>query len=71
MANQSANKVGSIKLPNGCHTQAGTTLKALFTSRDLLQEKQESKGWDSQMWGYLLPTERPGNCPKGSLTNPK
>jgi hypothetical protein len=31
MANQSANKVGSIKLPNGCHTQAGIeTLRELY-----------------------------------------
>ena len=31
MANQSPNTVGSIKLPNGCHTQAGIeTLKELY-----------------------------------------
>ena len=31
MANQSANKVGSIKLPNACHTQAGIeTLRELY-----------------------------------------
>ena len=31
LANQSANKVGSIKLPNGCHTQTGIeTLKELY-----------------------------------------
>jgi hypothetical protein len=31
MANQLANKVGSIKLPNGCHTQAGIeTLRELY-----------------------------------------
>ena len=31
MANQSASKVGSIKLPNGCHTQAGIeTLRDLY-----------------------------------------
>jgi hypothetical protein len=31
MTNQSANKVGSIKIPNGCHTQAGIeTLRELY-----------------------------------------
>jgi hypothetical protein len=31
MANQLANKVGSIKLPNCCHTQAGiATLRELY-----------------------------------------
>jgi hypothetical protein len=31
MANESANRVGSIKLPNGCHTQAGIeTLRELY-----------------------------------------
>jgi hypothetical protein len=31
MINQSANKVGSIKLPNDCHTQAGIeTLRELY-----------------------------------------
>ena len=31
MADQSANKVGSFKLPNGCHTQPGIeTLRELY-----------------------------------------
>jgi hypothetical protein len=73
MANQSANKVGSIKLPNGCHTQAGIeTLKELYrvyfpgaTAGETVEIRQGQPNW-----GHSLQTGT-GNCLKGLLTNPK
>jgi hypothetical protein len=74
MDNQSANKVGSIKLPKGRYTQAGIeTLRELYRvhfPRSAAGETTELRQ-GSQTWGHLLPTGRTGNCPKGSLPNPK